>query len=297
MIALAIASRARLGIVSRATSGVNSTAGASRRRVAAPAHDEYTRGGSVRGHDYRGVGVTNDATNPHPRSELLDVLLATALAAIPLAPIAAPATWWLLALWPGGFVMRASGVGAQWSGVGRFVLRVALSISVAPVVLNPLWHWTNDGRWLLGAFAALAIGVEVALAAITLRQRERSPAAPAQTIRLFDSRPVGRVFVLAMAFVALGVLATYWPDRTFRGEPLPSQIHDYIKHHGVLFSMQQRPLPLGNPFYVPYADGPAYYYHFFYLIPATVRAVSPGVSIALAFGVQAALVAIATAGM
>ena len=231
-----------------------------------------------------------------PRSEFVDVLLLAALAAIPLAPLSAAAAWLLLAYWPGGFVIRASGIGGAWTGLGRAILRLALSIALTPVLLNPLWHWTNDARWLLGGFVGVALLAEIVLF-IAVALRGNGAVGQAKPGDLFDSRGARVGFAIVAAVVAFGAIGTYWPDYMPGAGPLPSQIHDYIKHHAVLFSMERRPLPLGNPFYVPCADGPAYYYHFFYLIPATVRAVAPSVSIALAFGVQAALVGIATAGM
>lgn len=52
-----------------------------------------------------------------------------------------------------------------------------------------------------------------------------------------------------------------------------------------------------NVFYSAGAADPVYYYHFFYLIPATLRAVAAGVSIEPAFGLQSAVVGMTTAGM
>jgi hypothetical protein len=64
-----------------------------------------------------------------------------------------------------------------------------------------------------------------------------------------------------------------------------------------MFSLEQRPLPLGNPFFADEKAGPVYYYHFFYLMPATVRAIAGGPSIEAAFAIQSLLVAAATVAM
>src|SRR5262249_21367594 len=103
------------------------------------------------------------------------------------------------------------------------------------------------------------------------------------------------LLMAAATIVVFATVGAYWPTQGAHGLS-PAIIHDFIKHHAVLLSLERRPLPLGNPFFADQATEPIYYYHFFYLIPATVRAAAPGLSIELAFGVQAALVALSLAG-
>jgi len=224
-------------------------------------------------------------------AQWLTPLLLVGLAATRWSPVAAPAMLIVLAYLPGRAVVSAWRVAAGWDVAGRTVLALAFSLAVVPVVLNPVWHWTHEAWPLLGA-ALPAVYVPLAWASWT----QRRPATPHVETPMFESRPAKVAAAAIAAVVAFATIGTYWPSELF-GYPAPSLIHDFIKHHAVLFSMQRSPLPLGNPFYALGADGPVYYYHFFYLIPATVRQVCSGVSIELAFGLQAALVALASTGI
>jgi len=225
---------------------------------------------------------------------LLPTLLA-ALAATRYAPLATPATLVLLCYLPGRYLASGFGIAAGWSAAGRFVLAVASSLAIMPVLLNPLWHLTNDGWWLLAAVWLLLTIAGPLYQGCSLR-RSSANADPTPERALFTHTRAKIVFAALAALVAFAAIGTYWPTE-LHGHPTPALIHDFIKHHAVLFSLEQRPLPLGNPFFADSAAGPVYYYHFFYLIPATLRAIVPGVSIELAFGIQAALVGICTAAM
>ena len=223
---------------------------------------------------------------------LLPTLLAAAVAT-GISPLSAAAGLLLLGYLPGRLIVRGLRLASEWDGAGRCLLAVAFSLSVTPVVLNPLWHCTN-GRWpLLGAVWLL---LTLAAVAVSLSRPPDRRGPDELRHRLFDGAPA-RILALALAaLVAFSTIGPYWPTE-LRGYPVPALIHDFIKHHAVLFSLQQRPLPLGNPFFAADADGPVYYYHFFYLLPATLRAWSSGLSIELAFGLQSALVGVCTAGM
>ena len=224
-----------------------------------------------------------------PYEWLLPTLLA-ALAATRFAPLATPAMLLLLCYLPGRYVVAGFGLGASWDASGRVVLALATSLAITPVVLNPIWHLTNAPWPLLGCvWLLVTLGC-------WLSRAPGQGRAPTIEARLFDQTRTKVVFALIAALVTFAAIGTYWPTE-LRGYPVPALIHDFIKHHAVLFSLEQRPLPLGNPFFADDAAGPISYYHFFYLIPATVRALSPSVSIELAFGLQGALVGICAAGM
>ncbi len=234
--------------------------------------------------------MTSESDNTLRRFEWLMPTLLAALAATRFAPLATPAMLLLLCYLPGRYVVAGFGLGANWDAAGRVVLALATSLAITPVVLNPIWHLTNAPWPLLGCVWLL-----VTLGCWLSHALGKSPT-PMTESRLFDQTRTKVVFALIAALVAFAAIGTYWPTE-LRGYPVPALIHDFIKHHAVLFSLEHRPLPLGNPFFADNAAGPVYYYHFFYLIPATVRALSPGASIELAFGLQAALVGIGTAGM
>lgn len=221
----------------------------------------------------------------------LPPLLAAAIVWLRFEPCSTAAGLILLAYLPGRIVQRACGIGRQWDRAGQAILSVALSLGLMPVILNPIWHLGNQGPYLL-AFITILICAAAIIVALLESPRRTGDG----DFRCFDGRPAKIVFLGCALVVAFATIGPYWPTE-LHGYPLPSLIHDFIKHHAVLFSLEQRPLPLGNPFYAGEAAGPVYYYHFFYLIPATLRACSPVLSIELAFGLCSALAGIVIAGL
>ena len=223
------------------------------------------------------------------RTLLWPVVLA-ALAAMKISAVSAPATMVLLCYWPGRLVVRAAGLGAGWDAAGRFILYLAFSLCLAPVLLDLPWHVTNEGRLIVGPVGLLVVAGTCAV------ERWCSKRPDDASLRLFEgrrSRWAAAGFVVVLAVATIG---PYWPTEV-HGAPLPAIIHDFVKHHAVFFSLERSPLPLGNPFYAAETHGPVYYYHYFYLIPATVRALAPALSAELAFGLHGLLVAVAATGM
>ncbi|MFQ6048133.1 MAG: hypothetical protein ACE5K7_02085 [Phycisphaerae bacterium] len=169
------------------------------------------------------------------------------------------------------------------------MLATALSLALAPVALNGLWHLTHQ-RWL--SLAAWWAGL------ILLTWLPPRPAGAIDPLPpLLEHRRTRLAALVLAAWVGLCIGLTYWPTELL-GWPVPAGQHDFVKHHAVLDSLQRRPLPLGNVFYARGADGPIYYYHFFYLVPATLRLwVQHRLSIELAFAVQSALTALIVVGL
>lgn len=235
------------------------------------------------------------AARPH-RPTRLEWLLPTALAAVVLSrfsPLAAPAGLVLLCYLPGLYALRATSVAHALGAGGQRIAALAVSLAVMPVLLNPIWHLTNAWPALLAA-AWLAL-----MALLLLRQLSGSRAPTAEDLAMPEtsgSRTAGCVAGAVAVYLMLVTILPYWPTE-LSGAPIPAAIHDFIKHHAVLLSLERRPLPLGNPFFADELDGPVYYYHYFYLAPATLRTFAPALSIELAFGLHSALVAIATTGM
>lgn len=241
--------------------------------------------------------MTADSITKLRRYEWLLPTLAASMAAIGVDPLATVGGLLLLCYLPGRLVLRVFGLADRWDATGRFVLSVATSLAVSPVVLNPVWHLTND-RWPLLGCVWLLLTVGCWLTRDGRRPAKIGDQATGSGAeqKLFSHTRTKIVFAAIAVLVAFATIGPYWPTE-LRGYPVSALIHDFIKHHGVLFSLEQRPLPLGNPFFADGAADPAYYYHFFYLIPATVRAWSGGLSIELAFGLQSALVGICTTGV
>jgi len=222
---------------------------------------------------------------------VLAATIAAALAVVPIGAISVPAGFLLAAYLPGRELVRRLAATREWSPGCRTLIALAASLAIVPVVLNPIWHATH-GRW---ATLAATWGLVVASAALR-RGRPLFESDPSAD-RLFEMRHTRWAAVFAAAIIVCGCIFTYWPTELL-GYPVATQIHDFVKHYAVMDSLGRRPLPLGNVFYAEGADAPVYYYHFFYLIPATVRLWSGhAVGIELAFGVQAALVGLASVGL
>ena len=236
-----------------------------------------------------------------------------ALAATRFAPLSAPAAYVLLCYLPGRLVVTGFGLGSGWDASGRVLLSGAMSLAVMPVLLNPVWHVTNSALWLLlFTWGVLTVGYVVVATfgragtraatgragtrAATGRAGRGGAMDGAAQEPLFSHRRTGILAGVIVVLIVFAAVGTYWPTEP-RGYPVPAWIHDFAKHHAIFLSLEHRPLPLGNIFYAEEAAGPVYYYHFFYLIPATVRALAPSMSIELIFGIQAAWVGILTAGM
>ncbi len=225
------------------------------------------------------------------RNTILRVAVLAALTLVPVTAVSTVAGFVLLAWLPGRLLLPIVGIERHWSTAGRTLLSVAVSWSVVPFVLNPLWHVTNDRFVLLGVVCA---GIAL-LAWAGDRRRSTSSDEPPELF--FQYRPTLVFAVVVAVFLAGGVILPYWPTGLL-GYPIPAEIHDFIKHHAILTSLERRPLPLGNIFYAAGADGPVYSSHFFYLIPATVRAwTASNLSHELAFGLASTLVALPMIGM
>ncbi len=227
----------------------------------------------------------------HPADIAAPTLLAL-LACTRLAPLAVPAMMLMLHYLPGRLVARMLGLDRSWDVPGRVILAVAFSLAVTPVLLNPVWHVTNHPWALLAA----VWGMHVAGAIIAGLSGRRTPELPASSRITFERRRTRVLAGIVAVLVIVYTIGPYWPTE-LRGYPVPCLIHDFVKHHAVLYSLEHAPLPLRSPFYASGADEPVYYYHFFYLAPATLRAVAPSLSPELAFGLCSAMVALATAGM
>lgn len=233
------------------------------------------------------------ATSPH----LVTMVLLGAAAYAPFWPLQLVAAVLCLYILPGAALQRVTGWGAEWQRGGRFVLGVALSVVLVPLVLNPLWHWTSDGRIACISVAAISL---FALAGAESRRGSAPSAAESAGLAprpLWRSRIGAAALPLIALWVSAAVLLSYWPNDIGNG-PIPQTgIHDYIKHHAILLELEHT-LPLGNPFFADGAREPVYYYHFFYLAPAAIRSATGGaVSIAFVFGLSAAIVAASIVGM
>ncbi len=227
-------------------------------------------------------------TMPQRDAKLLIGLLVTiALTMLPVTAFSAAAGFALLLYFPGRLLLPILGLDRMWSPAGTTILALAVSWSVVPFFLNPVWHATNAGYTLLACLGLTLIALWAVI-------RPTDSPSPEQT---FTRKVTVAAALLIAASIVPSIVFPYWPTELF-GYPVPAEIHDYIKHQGLLFSLEQRPLPIGNPFFAKGAADPVYYYHFFYLIPATVRAwTHHTLTYETAFTAAAVLVALPLIGM
>ena len=215
-------------------------------------------------------------------TSLACVLGAAGLCLLPTPWLSFPAAALLVMYWPGRAVIRllrpvAVAPGADWSAL-------TASLVLMPVPLHWLWRFSNARGAVLGVVTA--INALLVLAA-HYRGTQLTPPVPVA------GRAPRRMLRMLLIWVAACVFGAYWlPGAGGRTVPVP--IHDYIKHHAVMLSLERHPLPLHNIFYAAEADTPCYYYEYHYLVPASLRCLTNHrVSIAFAFGFTAAAVAIA----
>ncbi len=208
------------------------------------------------------------------------VCLAAAAAAClwPLPWLAVPGALLLLLWLPGLSMVRLLRLPTM---PGRAWVGLALSFAMMPVGLHWLWQISN-ARWLL---LAVLVGVNLALQFAAVRW-----GGVHQPVTALIRETRQRWLLAGMVLWASGTaLLGYWVPMA-GGRILSNPSGDYIKHHAVVWSLVNHPLPLQSIFYAGEPTTPYYYYEQFYLIPATFRILGgSGLSIALAFGLAAAI--------
>ena len=221
-------------------------------------------------------------------SRFVDSSLPAAL----LSAVAAVAAVPLLLYWPGRIVLDLLGMGAHSGAAWRVLISAALSLGACPLLLEGLWrlphrHWVV----LLGWWAVLC-GLNVVS---RLRRTGESTGPPPPA--LFEKRGTKAFACVLGLWLAGCMVLTYWPSQR-DGCPVAAIPHDYVKHHAILFSLEHQGLPLGNVFCADVAQQPYGYYHYFYLLPATLRLWSGDrIGIGLAFGLFGAAVALTVVGL
>ncbi len=249
----------------------------------------------------RSPALARPFLQPLPWAALITVL--SAGAATRWWPISTAASLLLLTWLPGRLVLGRLGLLSGTSTGTTILLSASLSLALSPVPLDWLWRCTHNGWAILGVWWAALLVVACSPRLPRWPQRSsgnegtRLPAdAAGQPLPLFEHRRTRLAAVIVGAWLALAITLTYWPSELL-GYPLPAGPHDYIKHHAVLDSLQRRALPLGNVFFAG-PDQKIYYYHLFYLAPATLRLwADRAISIDLAFAIYSAAVALAMVGL
>ncbi len=177
-------------------------------------------------------------------------VLAAGAALVP-PMLSAVCVLWLL-------ILPGRGISARF-GSDRAMSAVALAAGLVfmPLLLNGLWHVTNDRFVILGLLLLVnAIFVP-----------------PAKSAAPVETRPSGGRTSVVLLRVILGwsaacVFLGLWLPRAF--DVSIQGAHDYVKHHAVVLSLMESPLPLQNMFYSGEPGTPYYCYHFFYLLAAAI---------------------------
>jgi hypothetical protein len=230
-------------------------------------------------------GCTHNAAMRLSGTRVIDLSFILGVAAVCWVPtpwVAFPAAV-VLVLWlPGRFVLRL--LRGLEEAPGGFWLAVILSLVLMPVPLSWLW-WVSNDRWAVWG-AVVGINMLLWLA-------DRRPRVAVDSRPTFSGAGTRWLLFALAAWLGVCVFASYWlPQAGGRIEATPA--HDYVKHHAVMLSLQRRPLPLGNVFFAVAADSPHYYYEYYYLVPAALRAlVGNRVSIPFALGFSSAVVCMA----
>lgn len=213
------------------------------------------------------------------RPQLLLLAVLAGICWIPLGFVAAPAAA-LLMLWlPGRSLLRLLPPVATLPG--RLACELGASLLLMPLPLHLLWTLTNHR----GAVGALVVAVNAVLIVAAAQRR------PVSASPLARSAMVRGALWLLLAYVSGCIFCFYWlPSGGGRVASSPSG--DYIKHHAVLWSLSEYPLPLHNLFFAAEADAPYYYYHLHYLLPVGIRRMAgDAISLGTAFGITSAVVA------
>jgi hypothetical protein len=156
-----------------------------------------------------------------------------------------------------------------------------------PIPLAWLWRATNHAGWVLAVLLVVSYGLLMLRAS---RGESRASASAA-------ARAPWPLWLLA-AWVGGCVFLALWLPTAFDRVVVQSA-HDYVKHHAVLWSLANSPLPLHSPFYAAEPDISYYYYEYHYYIAAAMRQLAgqTSVSIALAFAASSALLAVTLVGL
>ena len=208
-------------------------------------------------------------------------MVATHAVSIPAAAI--------LLLWmPGRNIVRLLSPMNRHPGRSLW-LPLAISFTVMPVLLWPLWHWSNSRGAVLGGVLAVDLVLIVAAGLFGQRDEPTSPILPEKSDR--------RLLTAILVWVAACTACFYWiPVAAQRTPANPS--NDYIKHHAITWSLAEHPLPLRSAFYAAEPGESYHYYDGFYLVPAALRIMTGGKArIAVVFGAAAGLNAAAFVAM
>ncbi len=195
----------------------------------------------------------------------------------------------ILVLWlPGASIVRAI---ARLDDIpGRRTVIVAASMSL---VIFPLsWFWRISNSTL--QVTAFVCALNILLALVAYLVRTSNPENPASDSPASNGPSGFTRWMLAgmCVWIAICVLGSFWIPTAFH-RVAANGAHDYVKHHAIVFSLNEHPLPLHNVFNNLDPETPYFYYEYHYLLAASIRSMAGlNISIAFALGLVSAVLAV-----
>lgn len=195
----------------------------------------------------------------------------------------------VLVLWlPGASIVRAI---ARLDDIpGRRTVIVATSISLIVIPLSWFWRFSNSPLHV----TLFISGLNVLLATLAYLIRRARPADTKGALQKPNAPHGASRWLLnaICAWMALCVLGSFWIPTAFH-RVAANGAHDYVKHHAIVFSLNEHTLPLHNVFNALEPETPYFYYEYHYLLAASIRTIARlEISIAFALGLVSAVLAV-----
>ncbi len=225
------------------------------------------------------------------RELIRNVIASIGLAGVCLigwAPTSTAAAAFLVLWLPGASIVRA--IPSLDHISGRRTVIVATSISLVVIPLSWFWRLSNAPTdvtlFVCGLNVALAILAHTIRLAYPARQGDLPPKPTS------PNRAIRWVLVGICTWIAICVMGAFWIPTAF-DRATSNGTHDYVKHHAIVFSLNEHPLPLRNAFNDLNPETPYYYYEYHYTLAASIRAMAElKPSIAITFGLVSAVLAV-----
>jgi len=210
-------------------------------------------------------------------------LIAIILTLIPWMPIATGGGLALLTLLPGMQLVRWLGLWLGWRDVKSVVLSIALGLVVMPLLL----FWSG---WLfeVSRFGIIVVSVIFVLLLAWLNSYSTAEQRTVQPPKPFE---INWLVVVVLLLLAASIILAYTEGETGLGS-YPIQMGDWVKHHGVTWSLRHTGIPPTDMFFTGMApDKMLSYYYFFHLTTASLDILRGGPANVQAMFVLMAVVA------
>ena len=236
-------------------------------------------------------------------------LAAVVVALIPWMPLSTLGALALLSLLPGAQMARWLGLWQSWRSLPGLLTGAGLGLVVSPLLL----FWAG---WLFGFSRLETFAVCLLFIWLLAWLNSRFPApghlppadlsppetdiAPAARQKQAYLNRAARSWWLIATLVGLAavIVLAYTEGRTELGS-YPIQMGDWVKHHGVTWSLRRTGLPPANVFFAGMApDEKLSYYYFFHLTAASLDIMRGGASnVHASFVTAAVLASVCLAGL